>query len=188
MVFVEGAALSWPPRWDGPQFKGPRVTTKQLRARKSGRLKRAENKNKERVREREGHRCRFPLCPCDRRGLFLEVSHKVHKGMGGDPTGELSVPELMVLVCNWRHKEGSISIDRETLKWEPLTDAGANGPIAWFLKGDGLDADRWYELARELEPGKLAPMFRWQAERLRRLSLELLERCLGNRLILVDRK
>lgn len=104
--------------------------------------------NKDEVRDRD-RVCRFPLCPCHRFGLFLEVSHREHKGMGGDPTGERSAPELMVLVCNWRHKESRYSIDKKTVRWVPLTDAGAKGPIAWEIWAPWLFGHKWTEFARE---------------------------------------
>lgn len=138
------------------------VSGKTLRRRKRDRLKRNENAHKEEVRERDVV-CRFPLCPCRLFQLFLEVSHKDHKGMGGDPTGERSLPALMLLICNWRHKESKISIDRKGLKWEGLTPAGSNGPIAWRIDlgkfSNGMfPLDTWVELARERERGVLEPI------------------------------
>lgn len=149
--------------WPGPNFKGERTPARVLRRRKGDRLKRQERANKEEVREREGHRCRFPLCTCHRFNLFLEVSHREHKGMGSDPTGERSVPALMLLICNVRHKESPLSIDKKTIRWEPLTAAGANGPIAWFLdigafSGGTIARGTWAELARESAPGRLEPL------------------------------
>ncbi len=137
-------------------FKGPRTTTATLRRRKHDRLKHTEDKNKEFVRERD-RVCRFPLCPCFEFGLFLEVSHAEHKGMGGDPTGERSSPAGMLLVCNYRHKEAKYSLDKKTLRWLPLTDQGANGPIAWEIDlavfSNGVLAG-WLELAHEITPGR----------------------------------
>jgi len=135
-------------------MKGP---TARRRAAKAGRLKRAENKNKEKVRDRD-RKCRFPLCPCHRFGLFLEVSHAEHKGMGGDPTGERSAPYLMLLVCNWRHKESRYSIDKKSLRWVPLTDRGSDGPIAWQARVPWLMGNDWVEIAREEWDGSA---YRW---------------------------
>jgi hypothetical protein len=123
------------------------LTPSRLRRRRSGRLARQERANKARARRRD-RRCRFPLCPCAGYGLALEVSHLVHKGMGGDPTGERSQPEGMVLLCHWRHKESRWSIDKGTLRWRPLTDRGADGLIAWDIKAMG----HWLELAKEVPP------------------------------------
>lgn len=140
-----------------PIKKKPGGTAKR-RAARDRKLKREERENKAFVRARDGDghghlarqtgRCRFPLCGCHERGFFVEVSHKFHKGMGGDPTGERSQPEVMICLCNWRHKEAKFSIDKKNLRWIPIDDvAGANGPVIWemFL----LDAG-WFELAREV--------------------------------------
>lgn len=151
--------------------------TARLRQRKAGRLKRAENANKQFVRDRENHKCRFPLCSCGRIRLRLEVSHQEHKGMGGDPTGERSVPALMVNICFPRHKDAKISLDKKTLRWVELTDAGANGPIAWEVNvgrlSAGTLADQWIELAREARPGVLEPMTDRGRGILERLAAEL---------------
>lgn len=140
-------------------LKSSGPTARRRRA-KHARLKREENANKAKVRARDG-RCRFPLCGCAAQHLFLEVSHSEHKGMGGDPTGERSAPELMVYLCNWRHRIARYSIDRGRLRWVPLTPAGANGPIAWEMFMDNAVPGRpgeWVELARELELWRLAPI------------------------------
>jgi hypothetical protein len=133
--------------------KGP---TARRRAAKAGRLKRAENKNKQFVRDRDLV-CRFPACSCQRFDLFLEVSHAEHKGMGGDPTGERSAPEKLILVCNWRHKEGRYAIDRKNIRWRPLTAEGSNGPVAWDIRAPWLFGHEWFEIARE------TAIRRWEA-------------------------
>lgn len=78
--------------------------------------------------------------------------------MGGDPTGERSLPAWMVYICNWRHKESKFSIDQKSLRWVPLTDAGANGPIVWSIDLGRFSAGTfaigtWVELAREYKIG-----------------------------------
>jgi hypothetical protein len=135
-------------------------------------LKRDENANKEKVRVRD-RTCRFPFCICKQWNLFLEVSHREHKGMGGDPSGERSLPELMILVCNWRHKESPISIDKKQIRAVPLTAAGTNGPVAWEVK-DGFY--HWRELAREVEPGRIGELSAWARDYLDDLAREMLAR------------
>lgn len=153
------------------------LTTAMLRRRKAGRLKRQENTHKQIVRDRDVL-CRFPLCPCQRFNLFCEVSHHFHKGIGGDPTGERSTPALMLLICNWRHKEARISIDKKSLRWEPVTFAGADGPIAWsvdlgvFSRGT-FPVGTWVEVAREMHRGQLGPATAQAREILNILGKEL---------------
>jgi len=149
----------------GRPRKPPGITAKR-RAAKSRKLKAAESAHKAEARARDGAggdeltgRCRFPLCGCagraplgssrlDGKGFYwIEVSHYVkHKGMGGDPTGARSQATDLICLCNWRHKEARFSIDHKNLRAVPLTDQGANGPVAWemFLAVSG-----WFELARE---------------------------------------
>lgn len=137
-------------------------------------------------------KCRFPECTChpwlhSARPLpdrIYEVSHQVHRGMGGDPTGERSDPALLLLVCRWRHRLSKFSIDRGTLKWKGLTDAGANGPIRWLIKALdlpvtllpgpdpdlGLVVDGWFELARETAPHEYEPFSEAQAAMLQWLA------------------
>jgi len=161
-----------------PLRRAPGPTARR-RAAKGRRLKTAEGANKARVRARDGSqtplqgRCRFPLCGCHMLGLFVEVSHQRHKGMGGDPTGERSLPAGMICLCNWRHKEAPVSIDRGRLRWVPLTDQGANGPVAWEMRAiytESLMAfladylphippgELWFTLARESAVQVLEPL------------------------------
>jgi hypothetical protein len=44
----------------------------------------------------------------------------------------------MMLLCAPRHKEFKVSIDQGTLRWEPLTDDGASGPVQWILATGAL--------------------------------------------------
>ena len=134
--------------------------TAQRRKAKHRRLARNEREHKAEARARDGGpgfaltgRCRFPICGCARFNYagpgtpaFVEVSHLRHKGMGGDPTGERSQPELMICLCAWRHKESRFSVDKKNLRWVPLTDAGANGPVTWEMFRPCWG---WAELARE---------------------------------------
>lgn len=155
----------WPPRWTGPQFKGPKVTTKQLRARKHAKVAVTERSQKELVRDRD-QGCRFPLCGCLAKGLWAEVSHAQHKGMGGNPTGDRSTTPLMITLCAPRHKENRVSIDRGTLRWVPLTPKGADGLVAWEVKGAG----GWVEVAREKQIGEWEPFTNDQQRTLDRLA------------------
>lgn len=124
-----------------------------------------ERAEKQKVRERD-RRCRFPLCRCHLRRTFCEVSHRFHKGSGGDPTGERSKAELMILLCPARHRTSAWSVDQKTLRWTPLTDAGSDGPVAWaFRDKDGS----WVEVAREREGDR-----RWDVVPAHRLLLETL--------------
>ncbi len=162
--------MTWPPRWTGSQFKGPTQSAKGKRALKAKDTRRDETKNKAKVRRRD-RECRFPLCPCGKLGYATHVSHSVHKGMAGNPAGDRSQAELMVLVCQPRH-QGAASIDAKTIRWRPLTEKGASGPIAWdLLRHHGP----WFELARETDIRKWEPFTPEQRQRLQALAKEMID-------------
>lgn len=136
--------------WEKRKPKGP---TAKARAKKATAAKRREYKNKDIVRDQDVY-CRFPLCRCRERLVMQHVSHQKHKGMGGNPTGDRSVPSLMLMLCAWRHREAPISVDQGTLRWRALTKAGARGPVAWEIKHEEL-VDR----GLVVEPGeRTAPL------------------------------
>lgn len=149
----------------------PKGPTARRRAAKRRKLDAVELANMKQARFRD-EVCRFPVCGCLRRQssdpaspFRFEVSHQQHRGMGGDPGGERSHPSLLVLLCNWRHKLSKFSIDRHGIRWEALTDQGADGPIRWLidlhfvyfsvepvLPYDGMEPDEsgdWLILAEE---------------------------------------
>lgn len=143
--------------------------TARARKAKSRKLVISERVNKEKVRLRDKV-CRFPLCGCKGSGHVSAmkrvptVSHDRHKGMGGDPTGEASQPELMLLLCKWRHQDAPVSRHAGTMKTTYRTDAKNDGPLIFavdlFAVYPGLYAKpgAWLEVARESEPGVLEPL------------------------------
>lgn len=156
--------------------KGP---TARRRAAKRRTGKAGEVANMRQARIRDAY-CRFPVCGCVLSQslphrligeLIAEVSHQVHRGMGGDPRGERTTPPLLLLLCNWRHKLSKFSIDRHGIRWEALTEQGADGPIRWLIdaeKASALSLERegvglfrtlspWIVLAEETAPHAFKP-------------------------------
>lgn len=140
------------------------------RRRRRNRLSKAERANKQIARDRDGNQCRFPLCGCKRSmqhiGMkaILTVSHDVHKGMGGDPTGVRSRPEFLISLCKWRHQDGFVSRHRQTMKTRYLTPDNCNGPVAFMVDlwavypGQFTNAGQWFEVAAEIEPGVIGAL------------------------------
>lgn len=106
--------------------------------------------------------CRFPLCGCQRPGCdwlkrLLTVSHDFHKGIGGESAEiaeKVSIADLMLLLCTWRHKDAPVSRDKKTMRTIYLTPDHNDGPLAWEIKlralyPDGPYDDSWFEIARE---------------------------------------
>lgn len=154
-----------------PNWK-PSGTDRKIAKRKTKRdLERAELDAKGEVRRRDLHKCRFPLCGCRELKLHLdarlEVSHQKHKGAGGNPAGDRSLAEIMILLCLHRHQQGRISIGKGTLRAEYLTALLANGPLRWLADTEVLPPghyrctdreNRWFELARESKVQVLEPL------------------------------
>lgn len=151
-----------------PFFKPPRQSEKIRRRQKRVTREAGEKQNKDVVRSRDNRLrrgCSMPLCGCKKFRLAKHVAHLAHKGMGGNPKEDRSLPELMIQVCVARHREHKIAIDKGTLQCRPLTDAGTDGPVAWWVSIEdlmnpnvdfdafGADSDGWIELARETMPG-----------------------------------
>lgn len=155
------------------------------------RLQREERANKAEARIRDKFRCRFPLCGCLNwldapLKRVLTVSHDSHKGMGGDPTGERSLPEVLISMCKWRHQDGTISRHAGNLRNVYLTPDKNNGPIAWELNiialqgiavswfgpspGPLVGESPWIEVARERDVQVLEPLQPWQRAVLEKLA------------------
>lgn len=170
----------------GPLWKTPRVVSKARRLQDARDRRTAEDRNKQEVRRRD-KRCRFPLCGC----LAMkwaplaspEVSHNVHKGIGGDPSGQRSLANRMVLMCHHRHQDGYISRHKGTLRAAYLTDKRAAGPIAWQIRAVELRAicraagvpmphtrREWVTVARERAINDFEQLAPWQEDVLKLLA------------------
>ena len=164
-------------------FKPPRQSEKIRRRQKRVTRDAGEKQNKDVVRSRDNkHRggCSMPLCGCRKFRLAKHVAHLEHKGMGGNPKEDRSLPELMIQVCSARHREHRIAIDRGTLQCRPRTTAGTNGPVEWWVSYEDLanpnveepkgTVDGWWMLAREITPGVFEPFTNEQREALEFLA------------------
>lgn len=151
-----------------PNFKGRKLKTKitkRERRKKASELSDLVVRNMRLVRLEDAY-CRFIGCDCEK-FLNLEVAHLRHRGAGGNPTGDRSTPDLMILFCKKRHQTGRISIDKGTLDVRPLTAQGTRGACSFWIDRRALtmslaqlgtgEAD-WVEVAREAWPHVVA----WQ--------------------------
>lgn len=141
------------PNYERPAFAGSlqkpvRGEKKHAHREKQKTADSKEARNKTAVRKRDSYRSRWP----NDTGTPLEVAHLTHKGMGGDPNTERSVPALMILVSRDVH-QGPKSLHSGDRRVQFLSKEKANGPVAFLEKRGG----KWVEIARELWPGQLAP-------------------------------
>ena len=100
------------------------------------------------VKARDG-KCRWPQKHKCRKGL--ECAHLKDASLGG----EIATFNL-ILLCGWLHRRGPESIHSKDLKIEPLTERGADGPCAFFVKiysETRLGEYRWRCVARERAVG-----------------------------------
>lgn len=155
-------------RWTGPTPKPSRTARKKNTIKATREKVAKEDAEKQKVRRREQHRCRWPLCGCRKLRLNLEVSHDNHKGMGSKD--DVSTADQMVLLCNHRHQHGRVSRHAGTMKAEYLTADGYNGPVAWYVDMREIALDTvsktpiWLRVATESAPGKLEPTTPHQRE------------------------
>jgi hypothetical protein len=166
------ADATWPPRWTTSHFKA-RGSLKVKRTLERAPRKAKEEKAKTDVRKADGY-CRFPLCGCKKYQLAKHVAHLEHKGAGGNPAGERSEPKKMITLCAARHRENSISLDRKTVRIEPLTAQGTRGPCRFLIDVRVLREPawtcRWFEVARETARHQFAPLSLEQRRLLEQLA------------------
>ena len=124
-------------RFPGTNFKKPisgqvvrRLAEREAKAKEETTMKAARARDK---------RCRFPLCGCHRLKLRIDVAHKQHRGMGGNPKGDRTTLRGLITLCGARHRENLISLDRGNLKIVPLTRRGWDGPCMWLVDKRKLD-------------------------------------------------
>ena len=99
------------------------------------------------AKQRDGYRCRWPekhKCRGELEGAHVFL----HRGMGGNPAGDRTAPELVLPVCAWMHRRGSESIDGKDLKVDAETAAGTAGPCSFWRRTER----GWHLVAREILP------------------------------------
>jgi hypothetical protein len=106
-------------------------------------IKLQEDHEKQIVRVRDGHQCRWPGCRSGR-SVRLEVAHLNDKGMGGDH-GQRSHHDQMILLCVHCH-QGAHSLHSKDRKIEPITDAGTNRECAFFIR---TETGAWHHIFSE---------------------------------------
>jgi len=112
--------------------KPAKGTLKRERAKRKRGRKALELEQMQAVRARD-QSCRFPLCGCRHLGTILAVCHLRHRGIGGNPAGDRTQRAGMILLCQTRHHDSIIALDRGTMSCEPLTDKGTDGPVRWTV-------------------------------------------------------
>lgn len=159
---------TFPPRWKGANFKGPRGAHQVERKAKRAKVKTREKKEKAESKKFDtklsNRPCRWPKCDHDTKRRVcigqLESAHKVAIKMGGDKNGTRTDRRGLMTVCHWIHQGSPFAIERHGRKWEPLDpERGSFGPVAFFrrepVEGRKGEWGPWTLLARETAPGVL---------------------------------
>lgn len=128
-----------------PKFQKGR-TLQEERAEKRETRESFEETEKRKVRKRDPI-CRWPRCDCGKHRLRLEVAHIENKGSGGDH-GRRSSAAQMVRLCVRRH-QGPVSLHSGDLEIEYLTPERANGPLAFYQRGED---GKLFMVAQETAP------------------------------------
>lgn len=125
--------------WSGPNWKPAKGTAWLERKLARMDVEATRKVNKAAARRRD-MKCRWPKCECYRLTARLEVAHIDDLSRGGtDDTDNL------VTLCFLTH-QGPRSLHSKDRAIVKLTPAGANGPLAFYMRGeDGV----MYLVARE---------------------------------------
>lgn len=115
----------------GAFFKSAKGTARIKRLDRRADRRDAEQAVMHAAKVRDGHKCRWPGCTGRYRGLPLriEAAHELHRAMGGNPSGDRTTLPLLVTLCERHHDQW----DDALIAIEPVTDAGFNGPAAFYL-------------------------------------------------------
>lgn len=136
--------------WDKYDTSRDTVTIER-RKRRNG-IRTARKSAMDEAKDRDGRRCRWPREDHDTPGQVclgaIEASHQTAIGMGGEkvPLSRTSTEELLT-ACHHIHQSSKDSLEKHGRSWEGLTDAGADGPIA-FKRRDPVTGEH-VEFARE---------------------------------------
>lgn len=84
---------------------------------------------------RDERKCRVPRCEYATKKLRIEPAHMVHRGMGGDPSGERTTRATVISLCLVHHGQ----YDHGEIDIVPLTEQEFDGPCDWYVRNE------WFE-------------------------------------------
>ncbi len=96
-------------------------------------LTRHEQRGMQAAKKRDGGVCRWPRCYYHKhRGIPVDACHMVHRGAGGNPSGDRTQRHLIVTLCRIHHGQ----YDAAKIEIEPLTEQHADGPLAFYAQSE----------------------------------------------------
>jgi hypothetical protein len=126
--------------------KDPKGTATKARRRAAARVRRLEGLYKAEAKILDHHRCQRPGCIVQGVGR-VESAHLDGKGMGGDHGARSDSPACFVTTCSDCH-QGPRSLHSTHLLVVPLSDRGADGPLAWYVRPTLTDAYMYFGTSR----------------------------------------
>ena len=93
----------------------------------------SEKATMRKARIRDGSKCRVPFCPFEPRKLTIDVAHRVHRGMGGNPKLDRTTLDGLICLCRIHHGQ----YDAAQLDIEPLSPEGFSGPCEFSRLTEG---------------------------------------------------
>lgn len=167
----------FPLRAVGPIAKPMKGADKLERQESRAEIDKKEEKNKAIAKKKDG-KCRLPFCP-----WCAAFDNQVHdgahvlgaKGMGGDPSLEVSQPEHLMRLCRLSHAS------QEKHEWavEPLTELGTRGVCEFYIVQDVYDLETqkftatrvlWAREKAIGQPDAAAPYAKWDP--IRRMKVQ----------------
>jgi hypothetical protein len=101
-----------------------------------------ERKGRERKAMDEARRrdrgCRWPGCDCHAKKRPVHVCHRVHRGQGGNPAGDRTRPEILISLCDRRHRMWDLGLIDVTPQDEAV---GFNGAADFSVRNEAGQFD-----------------------------------------------
>ena len=90
-----------------------------------------EDREMQAAKKRDGHVCRFPRCEFKSKDLPIDPAHAFkHRGIGGNPKGDLTSRELIVSLCRAHHG----LLDAHEIEIDAMTTRMADGPLMFSAR------------------------------------------------------
>ena len=100
----------------------------------------------------DGFKCRVPRCPFRVAPDALHSAHRVHKGIGGDPSGTRTLAADLVTLCPIHHEQFDGKIGGKKLDIRYLNPTlRFRGPCAFYRRVGAIDG--WIPIGVEIEVG-----------------------------------
>lgn len=109
---------------------------------KTAQEKAHEQREMQAALKRDERKCRVPRCEFAPKKLPVDPCHLIHRGSGGNPSGDRTRRDLIFAACRVHHG----MYDAAQIDVRPQTSKGTDGPMDFFKQTEG---GRWELFASE---------------------------------------